>query len=193
MNKVLLIGDVKNVETYDGVSIVTITTVNETRNRTYEENPPRIKAFGPVKAYVDAHVSTGDTIRIEGAYASEKFEGKWEDYVVAFLVTHNLHMNLCRMSGYLGRDAESYQGDALGLALSAIRFFKGKKITTWVKGVLFGNSEKVGPILTKGKPIFAEGRIVTSEYGEKDKIYTSLKIEDWQAFGVRTEPADEFS
>lgn len=89
-------------------------------------------------------------------------------------------LNKVLLIGNLGKEAETrYTPDGLAVVkfpLATTEYFKsqsGEKSekTTWHNIVVFGKTgENVVNFLNKGKQVFIEGRISTSQYDDKDGI-----------------------
>lgn len=75
--------------------------------------------------------------------------------------------------GHLGRDPEMrYNDSELAIAsfsVASSKKVKGEDKTQWVKIIAFGKlAEVCGQYLTKGKQIFVEGDLQSSEWQDKD-------------------------
>lgn len=104
-------------------------------------------------------------------------------------------LNKVMIIGNAGRDAElkfTPSGSAVSTFSLAVNYkSKGEDSTEWFNVVLFGDTaEKVSQYITKGKPVYVEGRLQTRSW-EKDgeKHYrTELIANSLQLLGGGGEP-----
>lgn len=82
-------------------------------------------------------------------------------------------LNKISLIGNLGRDPEvRYTPDGLAVtnfSIAVTEKYKGEERTTWFRVVAFGKlGEIAGEYLSKGKQVYVEGRLQTSEWKDKE-------------------------
>jgi len=108
-------------------------------------------------------------------------------------------VNKAILIGHLGKDPESRKTTS-GLtvcrfSLATTEKIKGVEETEWHRIVVFGKlAEICGQYLTKGKPVYIEGRIQTQQWEDKDgnkRTVTEIVASEMRMLGEKAAPKTE--
>ncbi|QTA83849.1 Single-stranded DNA-binding protein [Desulfonema limicola] len=100
---------------------------------------------------------------------------------------NHLNQNIFCFIGRLGSDPvlrTTQKGQMVSFDIACNEYYKGEKNTQWIKMAIFNKTaENAANILSKGRLVYAEGKVHTSEYekdGEK-KSSTGIIVRSWKA------------
>lgn len=103
------------------------------------------------------------------------------------------NLNKAMLIGYVGRDPETrytQSGTAVcNFSIATNEKWEDKEQTTWHKCVAFGRlAEICSQYVTKGMPVYVEGRIQTREWDDKDgnrRWTTEIVAKEMQMLGKK--------
>lgn len=100
---------------------------------------------------------------------------------------NHLNQNIFCFIGRLGSDPvlrTTQKGQMVSFDIACNEYYKGEKNTQWIKMAIFNKTaENAATILSKGRLVYVEGKVHTSEYekdGEK-KTSTGIIVRSWKA------------
>lgn len=191
MNKFLCIGEISFIERIDKVATLIVRTAEANQTgQVFTVSPPPIKVMGAALEKMPP-IEKGNIVLVKGHYQRKLYESTWYHEIIAYQVTTNLHFNLFLGTGNLGGNAQlTPQKKALTFSLACKRYYKGEKLTDWVRSVLFTAKDGVQHMLLKGRELFVAGSLQYESYEPEDgsgkRYNTSLAVRDWQVYSVRS-------